>query len=70
MEENISVGIVSPQLMYFSEPLHLKSGATLANYMLMYKTYGTLNFEKSNAVLVFVMHLMHLIMLQVFIKIN
>lgn len=48
----MSIGIVLPQLMHFSEPLLLQSGAILANYMLMYETYGTLNANKSNAVLV------------------
>ena len=48
----MSITIVSPQIMHFSEPLPLKSGATLAEYDLMYETYGTLNADKSNAVLV------------------
>lgn len=47
-----SIGIVSPQTMSFSEPLRLQSGAQLADYTLMYETYGTLNADKSNAVLV------------------
>ena len=47
-----SLGIVRPQLMRFAEPLPLKSGATLADYELAYETYGTLNADKSNAVLV------------------
>ena len=38
--------------MYFAEPLQLQSGASLQDYMLMYETYGTLNADKSNAVLV------------------
>ena len=38
--------------MYFAEPLQLQSGASLLDYMLMYETYGTLNADKSNAVLV------------------
>ena len=48
----MSIGIVSPQIMHFSEPLPLKSGASLSDYVLMYETYGTLNADKSNAVLV------------------
>lgn len=48
----MSIGIVSPQIMHFSEPLPLKSGASLTDYVLMYETYGTLNADKSNAVLV------------------
>jgi homoserine O-acetyltransferase/O-succinyltransferase len=47
-----SIGIVSPQTMHFAQPLSLQSGATLSNYMLMFETYGTLNADKSNAVLV------------------
>ena len=38
--------------MHFSQPLLLQSGASLVDYMLMYETYGTLNADKSNAVLV------------------
>jgi homoserine O-acetyltransferase len=38
--------------MHFSVPLPLDSGATLADYTLMYETYGTLNADRSNAVLV------------------
>jgi homoserine O-acetyltransferase len=38
--------------MHFAEPLPLQSGARLQDYMLMYETYGTLNADKSNAVLV------------------
>ena len=38
--------------MHFAEPLRLQSGAQLAGYTLMYETYGALNADKSNAVLV------------------
>jgi homoserine O-acetyltransferase len=47
-----SIGHVTPQQMHFSEPLPLKSGAVLPDYSLVYETYGTLNAERSNAVLV------------------
>src|SRR3569833_1285434 len=47
-----SVGLVSPQQLSFAEPLPLKSGARLAGYTLVYETYGRLNADKSNAVLV------------------
>ena len=47
-----SLGLVTPQQMSFSEPLPLKSGAVLADYELVYETYGTLNADRSNAVLV------------------
>ncbi|HET9642128.1 MAG TPA: homoserine O-acetyltransferase, partial [Burkholderiaceae bacterium] len=47
-----SVGHVTPQSMSFSEPLPLRSGARLCDYTLVYETYGILNADKSNAVLV------------------
>ena len=47
-----SLGIVTPQAMHFAEPLRLQSGAELGDYTLMYETYGTLNADKSNAVLI------------------
>ena len=47
-----SVGIVTPRSMQFAAPLPLRSGAALGDYTLVYETYGTLNAERSNAVLV------------------
>ncbi len=47
-----SIGVVSPQSMHFAQPLPLQSGAELRDYTLVYETYGTLNAERSNAVLV------------------
>ncbi len=47
-----SVGTVTAQQMHFAQPLPLRSGATLGAYWLTYETYGTLNADKSNAVLV------------------
>jgi len=47
-----SVGVVRARRMAFDEPLSLASGATLGAYELAYETYGTLNAERSNAVLV------------------
>ncbi|MHB1513765.1 MAG: homoserine O-succinyltransferase MetX [Acidiferrobacter sp.] len=47
-----SVGLVTPARLRFPEPLALASGGVLANYELVYETYGTLNAEASNAVLV------------------
>ncbi|MDP2784046.1 MAG: homoserine O-acetyltransferase [Sulfurimicrobium sp.] len=44
--------IVTPQTARFDAPLTLKSGAVLPSYELAYETYGTLNADKSNAVLV------------------
>src|SRR3989338_6246299 len=52
MQDSSSVGIVAPQTAHFSDPLSLKSGAVLPAFDLVYETYGTLNAEKSNAVLI------------------
>lgn len=38
--------------MQFADPLPLRSGASLRDYTLAYETYGTLNADRSNAVLV------------------
>ena len=46
------MGLVTPARLRFPEPLALASGGVLANYELVYETYGTLNAEASNAVLV------------------
>ena len=47
-----SIGHVTPQTMHFDEPLHLRSGNRLGPYDLTVETYGRLNADKSNAVLV------------------
>ncbi|MEH6460594.1 homoserine O-succinyltransferase MetX [Chitinimonas sp. JJ19] len=47
-----SVGIVSAQCAEFDEPLVLQGGAVIPRYQLMYETYGTLNAERSNAILI------------------
>jgi homoserine O-acetyltransferase len=44
--------VVVAQQMTFSEPLPLRSGSVLANYVLVYETYGELNAQRNNAVLV------------------
>ncbi len=44
--------IATPQSMRFEEELPLQSGASIRDYVLAYETYGTLNAERSNAVLV------------------
>jgi homoserine O-acetyltransferase/O-succinyltransferase len=44
--------IAISQFAHFDEPLLLASGAELAEYNLAYETYGVLNADKSNAVLV------------------
>jgi homoserine O-acetyltransferase len=52
MHENNSVGLVAPQTAHFKTPLTLKSGAVLHQFDLVYETYGQLNADKSNAVLI------------------
>ena len=47
-----NLGHVTPQTQRFDAPLALQSGAQLAAYELVYETYGTLNADRSNAVLV------------------
>ena len=47
-----SVGIVSAQRAHFDTPLTCRSGAVLPRYELAYETYGKLNADKSNAILV------------------
>ena len=44
--------IAESQSMLFEAPLPLQSGASIRGYSLSYETYGTLNADKSNAVLV------------------
>ncbi|MFO1191555.1 MAG: homoserine O-acetyltransferase [Rhodoferax sp.] len=43
---------VTPSTMHFADPLPLRSGASIRAYDLVYETYGELNADKSNAVLV------------------
>ncbi|OYT89210.1 MAG: homoserine O-acetyltransferase [Burkholderiales bacterium PBB6] len=47
-----SVGYVKAQQMRFEQDLPLQSGAVLRDYSLTVETYGTLNADRSNAVLV------------------
>lgn len=47
-----SVGLVVPQTHHFDEPLTLRSGKVLPAYDLVVETYGTLNANKSNAILI------------------
>ncbi len=47
-----SVGLVSPKVAHFDEPLNLACGRTLDQYELIYETYGELNATASNAVLI------------------
>ncbi len=43
---------VSPSTRHFPDPLPLRSGGSIRGYDLCFETYGTLNAERSNAVLV------------------
>ena len=47
-----SVGIVKPEMMQFDEPIQLKGGSRIDSYQLAYETYGELNAERNNAILV------------------
>lgn len=47
-----SVGLVTPQRVDINTPLTLACGRTLASHSLMIETYGQLNAERSNAVLI------------------
>ncbi|HYR01557.1 MAG TPA: homoserine O-acetyltransferase, partial [Casimicrobiaceae bacterium] len=47
-----SVGAVVAERARFDDPLLLACGATLPSFELAYETYGTLNAERTNAVLI------------------
>ncbi len=47
-----SVGVVHTQFMHFDEPLLLENGQVLSQYDLAFQTYGSLNADHSNAVLI------------------
>jgi len=44
---------VNTAIEYFDEPLYLESGRILDSFKLAYETYGELNEDKSNAIIVF-----------------
>ena len=44
--------IATPQFLHFPDALPLQSGAAIRDYQLAFETYGQLNAERSNAVLV------------------
>ena len=47
-----SVGIVETKYFDIEEPIKLDSGKTLNNVTVAYETYGALNKERSNAILI------------------
>ena len=47
-----SVGIVTPQVFHFKDPLILRSGKVIPNYDLVTESYGELNKKRDNAILV------------------
>ncbi|WP_201588348.1 homoserine O-acetyltransferase MetX [Psychrobacter jeotgali] len=49
---NGSVGIITPQIFHFDEPLTLECNRILPSFDLVFETYGTLNEDKSNAILI------------------
>ena len=52
MNPPASVGIVTPQTIAFEQPFVLQNGDTLPRFDLITETYGTLNADKSNAILI------------------
>jgi homoserine O-acetyltransferase len=48
----MSLGLVTPQVLNFATPLKLQSGASIADYNLVVETYGQLNAQRSNAILI------------------
>ena len=52
MKEINSIGIVKPKIFKCADPIKLSCGKTLDNFELIYETYGKLNKNKDNAVLV------------------
>ncbi len=50
--EDGSVGIVTPQTLHFAEPITLECNRSLPYFDLVYETYGCLNKDKSNAILI------------------
>lgn len=47
-----SVGLVTPSTIQVDTPLQLDCGRTLSRFELVYETYGTLNADASNAILI------------------
>jgi len=47
-----SVGLVAPRTQHFREPIALACGRELREYDIVYETYGELNADRSNAILI------------------
>lgn len=47
-----SIGLVSPQTVLIEKPLTLACGIALPSHQLVFETYGTLNSDRSNAILI------------------
>ena len=47
-----SVGLITPQTLHFDQPLELECGVVLPTYDLVYESYGKLNREADNAILI------------------
>jgi len=47
-----SIGLVTPKKLAFDSPLKLDCGVSLPSYELVYETYGKLNEDHSNAILI------------------
>jgi len=47
-----SVGIVTPEIFHYTQEFKTSGGQNLAGFQLVYETYGKLNKDKSNAVLI------------------
>jgi homoserine O-acetyltransferase len=52
MSERGNIGPVEARRQVFDEPITFAAGTTLPQWELVYETYGTLNADKSNAILV------------------
>ena len=48
--DNNTVGVVTPEVAQFDQPLMLACGRELEKYQLVYETYGEMNEQRSNAV--------------------
>ena len=51
-QDDNSVGLVSPELFRYEQPFTLQNGAVLQGFDLVYETYGELNQDANNAVLI------------------